>query len=167
MVANCCLDLAASKFLRRIQGPGPDLHLAASWLDYCQSEHLECRGQVDPTPPTRLLRIFRRGSDLLVALVDPSQDRGPYIALSHCWGLVTPLRTTTTNYGDHARGIKVSSLPKTFRDAVTVAQHFGVEYLWIDSLCIIQDSTQDWERECPQMSNIYSNSVLTRSVSLS
>ena len=161
MVTDCSSDLAASKFLRRLQGPRHDLHLAASWLRECQKEHPGCRGQLNPKPPTRLLRIFQDGDDLLVALADSNQTRGPYIALSHCWGLVTPLRTTATNYSDHAKGIKVSNLPRTFRDAVAVAQYFNFEYLWIDSLCIIQDSREDWERECPHMSDIYSNAALT------
>ncbi|KAK1749432.1 heterokaryon incompatibility protein-domain-containing protein [Echria macrotheca] len=156
-------DLAASGFLRRRQGPRHDLNLAASWLSECQTEHFfECRGEWDPQPPTRLLRVSQREDDLFVALIDSETDGLPYIALSHCWGQgVPPLRTLTTNHADHTMGIRVSSLPKTFRDAVTVAQHLGVEHLWIDSLCIIQDSAEDWERECPRMSSIYSNAVLT------
>lgn len=54
-----------------------------------------------------------------------------------------------------------SSLPKTFQDAVTVTMWFKIKYLWIDSLCIIQDSHEDWQRESKNMKHIYKNSFLT------
>lgn len=60
------------------------------------------------------------------------------------------------NYAAARTGI--TNLPRTFLEAVEVARHLQARYLWIDSLCIIQDSPQDWESEVPQMDQIYSNS---------
>ena len=50
-------------------------------------------------------------------------------------------------------------LPKAFQDAITVVRYFGIRYLWVDSLCISQDSEIDWQRESSQMSAIYGNSL--------
>jgi hypothetical protein len=59
------------------------------------------------------------------------------------------------------KAIPIESLPPTFQDAVHITRRLGFKYLWIDSLCIIQDSPEDWNQESGQMAYIYSNSVLT------
>lgn len=53
--------------------------------------------------------------------------------------------------------IRLGELPKTFHDAVIITRELGVRYLWIDSLCIVQDDEDDWAREALQMSTIYAN----------
>jgi len=45
-------------------------------------------------------------------------------------------------------------------DAIQVTQTLGIDYIWIDSLCIIQDSPDDWFSESASMSNVYGNSYL-------
>jgi hypothetical protein len=55
-------------------------------------------------------------------------------------------------------GIPESALPRTFRDAFMIVRKLGLSYIWIDSLCITQDSVEDWEREALQMANVYGNS---------
>jgi len=61
--------------------------------------------------------------------------------------------------------IPPSKLPKSFRDAIQITRRLGYEYIWIDSLCIIQDDPADWERESAKMAEIYENAVLTIAVS--
>ncbi|KAH8600698.1 heterokaryon incompatibility protein-domain-containing protein, partial [Bisporella sp. PMI_857] len=51
-------------------------------------------------------------------------------------------------------------LPKTFQDTILVAQRLNISYIWIDSLCIIQDSAEDWQAESAIMGQIYSNCTL-------
>jgi hypothetical protein len=58
------------------------------------------------------------------------------------------------------REIRLSSLPKTFQDAVLITRKLDVRYLWIDSLCIVQDSTADWQKESAVMEAIYRNGYL-------
>lgn len=65
------------------------------------------------------------------------------------------------NIGQRKKGIAFLDLSKTFRDAVQVCMEFGIEYLWIDSLCIIQDDRLDWQTQAPTMGSIYANSYLT------
>jgi hypothetical protein len=80
-----------------------------------------------------------------------------YIALSHSWGTSKFLNLMESNLSDFMHGISMESLPPTFRDAVSVVRRVGFRFLWIDSLCIIQDSGEDWRREAAHMKDIYSN----------
>ena len=95
----------------------------------------------------------------------PEKDeKGKYIALSHCWGTnqeQLPLRTTKDKLEDYKQHIEFSELPRTFQDAVTVAREIGVQYLWIDSLCIIQDDSGDWEKESQKMEQVFSSAYCT------
>lgn len=83
-----------------------------------------------------------------------------YATLSHSWGTILPLILKGGLLPSFKGGLPLSSLPKTFQEAVQVAQRFGVEYIWIDCLCIIQDSPEDWKKESVLMASIYGNSHL-------
>jgi hypothetical protein len=84
--------------------------------------------------------------------------RARYTILSHCWGpggTPEPLQTLLTNEKAHEQRIDFSALPKNFQDAIRVTLVLGVQYLWIDSLCIVQDSGLDWEAESAKMVSYY------------
>lgn len=70
----------------------------------------------------------------------------PNMALSHCWGTAGILRPTEENYATIKKGFSIADLPQTFVDAVAVARTLNIQYIWIDSLCIIQDSGSDWAK---------------------
>jgi hypothetical protein len=61
----------------------------------------------------------------------------------------------------HRSRIPYQDLPLTFQDAVQIAQMLGIEYLWIDSLCIRQDDPAEWEREATRMDQVYMGATLT------
>jgi Heterokaryon incompatibility protein (HET) len=87
-----------------------------------------------------------------------------YLALSHCWGTTPTLPTTrllSDKYERARGGVPIYALPKTYRDAISVAKWFNAEYIWIDSLCIIQDSEEDWLKESVTMKDVYKNSLCT------
>ena len=84
-----------------------------------------------------------------------------YIALSYCWGKVGNLTTTSSTIAQRKAEIPWALLPNLFRDAILVTRGLGVRYLWIDSLCIIQDSMSDWEQEATRMADVYENAFLT------
>lgn len=69
--------------------------------------------------------------------------------------------TTTSTLEEHYTGIKFTTLPKSFQDAVSITFHLGIQYIWIDSLCIIQDEPLDWQAEAGRMASVYSASYLT------
>ena len=84
-----------------------------------------------------------------------------YMTLSHCWGGSLPLRLLNANLQAYKTSISFSSLPKTFQDALFVVGWFGIKYLWIDALCIIQDSENDWAHESGCMRDYYKYSFGT------
>jgi hypothetical protein len=79
----------------------------------------------------------------------------PYASLSHCWGQIPLLRLTRATVSEMKRGMSISSLPKPFQDALTVTKYFSISHIWIDSLCILQDSIQDWQQESMKMREVY------------
>lgn len=92
----------------------------------------------------------------------PSNTR--YAALSHCWGTLTGQECLTTidNIDAHLTdGIAWSKVPQTFRDAIHYTRRLGLEYIWIDSLCIVQGDMADWETESVHMFDYYSNAYVT------
>ena len=70
-------------------------------------------------------------------------------------------RTTLDTLEDRMKDIPFNTLSCLFQDAVTVTRKIGIRYLWIDSLCIIQDSRQDWERESAAMGQVYEYAEVT------
>jgi hypothetical protein len=86
--------------------------------------------------------------------------RSLYFCLSYCWGTSQLFKTTSATLEEHLNKICWSSLPKTYRDAVVFTRRMGVQYLWIDSMCIIQDNQEDWEVESATMCSIFQNATL-------
>jgi hypothetical protein len=103
-------------------------------------------------------------SDSLRLYCTNGDELGQYIALSHCWGKLKESQRFCTyrrNINDLRKIIDFDKLPKTFQDAVTVARELGVRFLWIDSVCIIQDDPEDWYKESRLMENIFSSAYCT------
>ena len=139
--------------------------LARKWLHKCLSGHENCTAGARSLPnvPTRLIEIDGSDAQPLLRLVEKASHprKEKYMTLSHCWGTADFLTLRESCLNDMRKDIVWSALPKTFQDAVTVTMWFKIKYLWIDSLCIIQDSYQDWERESKFMKHVYKNSLLT------
>jgi hypothetical protein len=101
------------------------------------------------------------GNTQQVRLVVGAGRKDKYVALSHCWGSGRVVRTTRETFPEFTRAVDVATLNQTFQDAIMVTRRLGFRYLWIDSLCIIQDDKDDWEREAAQMAQVYSQAQLT------
>ena len=155
--------------LHKLHEPVEELQLMTQWLTDCCQSHIICDKKAKIFIPTRLLdlRTLQDSNDIL--LVEPPQDwpsdlYGPimYTALSHCWGATpNPVKTTKANYRDRSKRIAYSELPLTFQHAVTITRRLEIPYLWIDSLCIIQDSAEDWAKEVETMGRVYGGSTCT------
>jgi hypothetical protein len=140
-----------------------------NWLTDCTKNHTLCKlaKSISSLMPSRLVAIQSEepGRDPVIQLIE--SDNIPadavYTTLSHCWGpdpAMVGLTTTTTNINELKKSIPWCKLSKTFRDAIMITQRLDIKYLWIDSLCIIQDSADDWLRESGRMQHVYSNSFL-------
>ncbi|KAL5356657.1 heterokaryon incompatibility protein-domain-containing protein [Aspergillus floccosus] len=141
----------------------PDSQEAYDFIETCLArceQHPTCRPATTYLP-TRLIDVGVPGDTevRVVETVASSQDR--YIALSYCWGSLETITTTASNYEAMKQGMLISNLPQTIVDAITVARRLKVRYLWIDALCIIQDSASDWEIESSNMASVYHNAYLT------
>ncbi|KUJ10538.1 HET-domain-containing protein [Mollisia scopiformis] len=166
--------------------------IAKSWLDEChagKNEHNTKKRwrsrsilqtisrkarlgpkKLKPENPTRLIDIRPDGGKPgEVRLVQAQNRRRKYIALSYCWGKISnPTWTTTkSNMRERMRGLSLSELPPTLFDAISIANGLGVRYIWIDSLCIVQDDPDEWAQEGGRMAGIYRGSVVTVAISSS
>jgi len=92
---------------------------------------------------------------------DTHVNSRPYIALSYVWGIAQPYVLSKGNVREMHFGLAPSRLPKSIQDAIQVTVSLGFKYLWVDALCIIQDSAEDKARELPTMAAIYRHSALT------
>ena len=116
--------------------------------------------------PTRLLYVGDPDPNVLRLYHPKESDGVKYIALSHCWGKLTyenkrQFCTNGDNIKARLKGFSFSELPKTFQDAVRVTRELGIQYLWIDSLCIIQWNKKDWEREAKRMEGVFASAYCT------
>lgn len=136
---------------------------AQGWLAQCTQYHQKCKtsfvGQ-QGYHPTRLVEILDGSSTKLrLCITSDHPVHGPYLTLSHCWGQALFIKLTRLNVCSMIEGFAIAELPQTFQDAVLIAQKPKVRYIWIDALCILQDSEEDWRREAASMGEVYSNSL--------
>ncbi|KAK4183094.1 heterokaryon incompatibility protein-domain-containing protein [Podospora australis] len=146
-----------------------------SWLQSCRPDHDMCShvsAMVNDWHPTRLVDLGPNRNSIYWTLYSTQEDgslRMPviYMALSYRWG-ANKLRLLNSTLAEFRKGtISIHQLPQTFQDFSFLAKRFGVRYLWIDALCIIQDSARDWEIESLRMRQVYANSVCTIAASAS
>lgn len=159
----------------------PSMAVAKEWLENCCRRHAQChrlkaknskswemwmklRKSEKPNSPSlqlpaRLLEIGAPTFDR-VRLWFPSKNTSllqtvSYMTLSHCWGSAQFLTLTQSSLPRLEAGILTSELPKSFQDAIHITRELGVRFLWIDSLCILQDSVTDWQQESALMADVY------------
>ncbi|PTB52485.1 hypothetical protein M431DRAFT_539240 [Trichoderma harzianum CBS 226.95] len=154
--ARCSFKLAsleasdiASQPLSNNTGSHTSLQQVSQWRQICKTNHAHCRNK-RPTDvafkPSRLLFLQSEGESIRVRLHCSTEQLPavPYTTLSHCWGGGSPLRLVKTSLSAFQQNIDTKKLPKTFLQAAQLANYLGCSYLWIDSLCIIQDDWDDW-----------------------
>ncbi|KAK4208373.1 heterokaryon incompatibility protein-domain-containing protein [Rhypophila decipiens] len=138
------------------------------WYRRCTQSHETCRAIQRALPqftPARLIEILapEGGSqaNLKWRVVQQSNiGHVPYVTLSHCWGTSRHISLTEKMYDRlQSRTWDFSNLPKTYQDSLVVAQALGFKYIWIDSLCIIQDNEEDWLSQSALMERVYQNSA--------
>ncbi|OBT66047.1 hypothetical protein VE03_03261 [Pseudogymnoascus sp. 23342-1-I1] len=162
-IASRFVDVDANPYNRAIYDK------TLSWLDACQNGHKRCENLVwSQSKPTRLIEIIDQDQ---LQLVDGGKA-DKYVALSYCWGdktilpssewdLIEKGKTTESNKQKRYAGFLVTDLPLTLRDAIIFTHNVGIRYIWIDAVCIIQDSTVDKEEEIYRMHEYYGNSIFT------
>ena len=110
--------------------------------------------------PSRLIDLGRSGEirPHLCETKDLPTDV-QYMSLSHCWGHSQPLRLLKKLFQSLKEGISIHDLPKSFLEAMETVRRLGCQFIWIDSLCIVQDDDADWRQESSRMGDVYRNSL--------
>lgn len=160
----------AMGFFVTTRSPNPDVESstaflkAKAWLSECDEGHTRCRkDQLETSDmPTRLLEIST-GVDgsMTVRLHETVSEVLPYVALSYMWGGPQSCQTMQDNIETYLQEVDIKTLPTTIVDALRCTEELGLKHLWVDSLCIIQDSPEDKAREIGRMSMIYKNAYVT------
>ncbi|KAL5591419.1 hypothetical protein FOVSG1_010308 [Fusarium oxysporum f. sp. vasinfectum] len=129
----------------------------SKWINNCSDNHKSCNklhartGENREWLPARLVKIIPNADGvpeiIKVVETDRSNDLLPKIESN-----IESMATT---------GTPVKDLPATFRDAITVTNRLGLEYIWIDALCIIQLDAEDWSLHSVTMAKVYSYSAIT------
>ncbi|KAF5548631.1 hypothetical protein FMEXI_4633 [Fusarium mexicanum] len=158
--SGCLIEL---KFYKQREVPHTRLH-----VDYSASNLInipQIQAWID-WYPTRLLDLS--GDEDIINLVVTQEDRpiGPYMTLSHRWSDYKYEKLTSQLLSRFRRSIDTSCLPRVFQQAIEITRLLQIRYLWIDSLCIMQDTAcGDWEAEALKMGDVYANSFLNLSAS--
>lgn len=136
--------------------------LARRWLRDCFTNHKFCPKDTDRPLPTRVIDVGNVHRDPSLFTPPPGM-LGKYAALSYCWGQIQTVTLTEERMVVKPVTYPLQTLPQTLRDAIVIASQLGYRFIWIDALCIIQDSVdgKDWERESVNMDKIYGNASLT------
>lgn len=110
--------------------------------------------------PTRVIAVGDKNRSPKLLLTNGLEK--PYLALSYCWGpSQTTFKLTRDTLSKMLNGIEEKKMTKTHQEAIHFTRALGLEYIWIDALCIIQGDEDDWAFESKRMELVYGNSALT------
>jgi hypothetical protein len=122
--------------------PGPRdpvrFELFREWIRSCDKD---CKCGIGPGElPNMMLDVGTLDNpDTVVLRRSRPRESARYVVLSHRWLKNDHFATYQCNIDERLAGIKFADLPQRFQDAVTVTRELGIRYLWIDSICIIQN----------------------------
>jgi hypothetical protein len=153
------LEMAIPSFQARpVQPEQVNIVQLRSWLALCEKHHEQCCEQKLQVEMSQGLRLINVHSMRLVETTSTQR----YTTLSYCWGKTQFYCLSKENYEELTRsGLREKLLSKTIKEAIRLVSALGEDYIWIDALCIIQDSAEDWQMTAPLMDKIYGNSILT------
>jgi hypothetical protein len=129
-----------------------------TWLRDCQKNHQCFEETAVPKLPTRVLDLSKSQPRLHISATN---ERSHYACLSYCWGGPQEVLTTKANLNENVKRLPIDRLPKTLQDAISVSKTLGLRFLWIDALCIIQNSQEDKAVEINKMGSIYRDATVT------
>ena len=140
---------------------------AQKWYRECSTSH-HCGSSRDESfRPTRLVEVLGGSHDQRpewrVVLTEETAKvfQHGYATLSHRWppqGMVSLTQDTFLSFRSPQAE---DGLPERWRQALEMARFLDIRYIWIDSLCIVQDSVEDWRKESLMMDKVYQNSIIT------
>lgn len=168
-IGNPASRIISTRPIEKGNGSDETFKKVSSWLNECLHEqrrgkrtHANCPRPSENYMPTRLIEISSSENQCRLRLRELKGSVAElYAALSYCWGPDQPFRLNHTWLDEWKVDIPWSKLPQTIKDGVAVCQGLGIRFLWVDSICIMQDDANDKAAEIAQMPKIYRNSTLT------
>ncbi|KIW88153.1 uncharacterized protein Z519_11264 [Cladophialophora bantiana CBS 173.52] len=155
-----CSSTVSNRPIARYPGSVTNLVRISSWLNDCL-EHHNCKTKPG-VMPARLVEITGTCETIRLRLRQTGEvGRVPFAALSYCWGGEQPMKCDSSNIILYGTAIPFEKQPQTIKDAARVCQGIGLQYLWIDALCIIQDNATDKAVEIAKMTSIYGSATVT------
>ncbi|KAI0404105.1 HET-domain-containing protein [Xylaria palmicola] len=140
----------------------PSLARARKWLQDCVQHHPRCSPPAGSSfVPTRLIKIWTHEGRRLIQLRESGGVEVRYVALSYCWGGRQDMQTTKQTIDRYQTEINFNDMPRSIQDAIIVTENLGIQYLWIDAFCIIQDDEEDRQREIDLMGRVYEKADVT------
>ncbi|KAF2491882.1 HET-domain-containing protein [Lophium mytilinum] len=134
---------------------------ARAWIRDC-AFHEHCLEERDMELPTRVIEVSPEDHPGQPRLLLAGGRTGRYAVLSYCWGRdPTGVPTLLANLESRLNSINVDDLSRSIQDAIFWARQLGLQYLWTDALCIIQDSEGDKAHESANMGRIYQQAHVT------
>jgi Heterokaryon incompatibility protein (HET) len=145
------------------------MSIARNWLHECQKSHPDCTltkasyGLEKSPLPTRVIDVMGPEISGMIKISMGSGLLGQFAALSHRWVSGEMPQWVPTQKILHQRmaGFPLHDLPRPLVDAVSVTRKLGLRYLWVDLVCIIQDSAPDWNVESSRMVDVYAGAFFT------
>lgn len=175
---RACLN-DQNRFLgRRISQVAYRRNLIREFLQICEkdhqksrcSRHLECDDQFVKTLKKPFFGVVDILDSRLVGLPFTEKESGlvvePYATMSHVWGTHPDHHKTNLSNVQRRRtpggfADVIPNLPRSVREGISLVLGLGIRYIWVDVLCIVQDSQQSWTENCAIMDQIYGNAVIT------
>lgn len=154
----------------RVLSAWADLALARTWVRECNIDHDNCQPIVPAGtaealhPSTRLIDTKLKRLVTLEEIITAPLE---FVALSYVWGNDYQLRLTSQTIREFRKRLPSDNnsamprLPRTIRDTMKVTRALGYRFLWVDALCIVQDSPDDLEIQLAQMDHIYGLAAVT------
>lgn len=165
-----------------LPGKANTIEFIGKKMNECMTSHERCTSGLLQPLPHRLIDVGCPGGEEIHQprlWINPRNERaletgdtgspcGVYAALSYCWGDISFFNLTPENHGDLPNGFAVDRLPQTLQDAIEITRGLGIQYLWVDALCIIQgqsaEAKEDWARQSIQMDTVFSNAAVVLGV---
>ncbi len=162
--SDFALSFSAEEELKvsgRLVPPTVSPNLIRQYMEFCTSRHTETCGRLHPTREVNeeyKIRLI----DVKEKCVVPATSCWTYVALSYVWGTRTPPLLTKDTLSQYSipGSLQQSCIPPTIFDAIQLVFDIGERYLWVDSLCIIQDDLFDKNEQLPIMDRIYGFATL-------
>lgn len=154
-INDCCIASSSGRLVSKDMDTGR----IKTWIQACAAEHSRCRAETDRVDiPRRNIRLV----DVQNFRIVESSMAERYAALSYVWGSDSNFTLNSGNLQQLSspHGLQDALIPQTIADAIYLVKQLGINYLWVDSLCITQDDDGDKYQQLPIMDQIYQQAYL-------